>query len=390
MNDYSDLELQEQLMNQLEEMQTEIDQYKKMIADLQGEVSLKDSQTLEAVEQAERFSRELDETQSELMNTKKKYSLALSNLESLNRKLESTEQSANSLQVQELVSTVQQQKKKIAEQAETIEKLNGSDLIVKENDRLKKLNSDLQKSEQNAKQEAEAMVLSVKREYAEKENRLENLQTEAYLAKKEAEATRKHQNELVNDKAKEMYLAKEKSLISAYKGKEMALEGAFLGSLAYGVLVTLFTAIGSKAFVSDFKSFFGSLWYFITLFANFALKMANTASQIGDMIPQPILATIVHWLLLILVMIVLVGGLGALLFFGFRWIYKCYTKELEFADEYSLAEFLITLAISVFFADAIRSVLPVNLLLLLILIHLLYVLVRWYIKGCKRSRGYYY
>ena len=39
MSDYNDLELQEQLMNQLEEMQTEIDQYKLTIADLQSEVS---------------------------------------------------------------------------------------------------------------------------------------------------------------------------------------------------------------------------------------------------------------------------------------------------------------------------------------------------------------
>ena len=56
MSDYSDLELQEQLMNQLEEMQTEIEQYRQTITDLQAEVSQKDSQALEAVEQAESFS----------------------------------------------------------------------------------------------------------------------------------------------------------------------------------------------------------------------------------------------------------------------------------------------------------------------------------------------
>ena len=30
-----------------------------------------------------------------------------------------------------------------------------------------------------------------------------------------------------------------------------------------------------------------------------------------------------------------------------------------------------------------------NLLLLLILVHIVYVLIRWYVKGCMRSRGYY-
>ena len=55
----------------------------------------------------------------------------------------------------------------------------------------------------------------------------------------------------------------------------------------------------------------------------------------------------------------------------------------------SLAVFLISLAVSVYFAELIRAVIPINLLLLLILVHIVYVLIRWYVKGCKRSRGYY-
>lgn len=389
MSGYSDLELQEQLMNQLEEMQTEIDQYKQTIADLQNGVSKKDSQLSEVLEQAETLSRENSRIQSELMNEKKKSSLALSNLEQLNKQLELARQSANSSQVQELVSTVQQQKKKIAEQAELIEKLNGSDLVLKENEKLKKQNSDLQRSEQNARQEAMTEVTAVKREYARKEQELAQTQAEANRARIDAEATRKHQNELVKDKAMEMYHSKEKSLISAYKGKEMALEGAFFGSLAYGFLVTVLTAIGSQAFVSDFKSFFVAIWEFITLFADFAIKLANTASQLGDMIPQPIVAVIVHWLLLILVLVLMAGGLGVLVVGGVIYLFKGYTEKLEFADNLSLLVFLVSLALSIFFAEEIRAVVPVNLILLNILVHALYVLVRWYVKGCRESRGYY-
>ena len=54
-----------------------------------------------------------------------------------------------------------------------------------------------------------------------------------------------------------------------------------------------------------------------------------------------------------------------------------------------LAVFLISLAVSVYFAEPIRAAIPINLLLLLILVHIVYVLIRWYVKGCKRSRGYY-
>ena len=52
-------------------------------------------------------------------------------------------------------------------------------------------------------------------------------------------------------------------------------------------------------------------------------------------------------------------------------------------------QFLISLAVSVYFAELIRAVIPINLLLLLILVHIVYVLIRWYVKGCMRSRGYY-
>ena len=64
-------------------------------------------------------------------------------------------------------------------------------------------------------------------------------------------------------------------------------------------------------------------------------------------------------------------------------------KREDYADTMSLAVFLISLAVSVYFAEFIRAVIPINLLLLLILVHIVYVLIRWYVKGCMRSRGYY-
>lgn len=69
------------------------------------------------------------------------------------------------------------------------------------------------------------------------------------------------------------------------------------------------------------------------------------------------------------------------------WTGVLYTED--YADTMSLAVFLISLAVSVYFAEPIRAVIPINLLLLLILVHIVYVLIRWYVKGCMRSRGYY-
>ena len=90
-------------------------------------------------------------------------------------------------------------------------------------------------------------------------------------------------------------------------------------------------------------------------------------------------------------LIVFVGGIaigvGFLIFLGASKVFEFYTED--YADTMSLAVFLISLAVSVYFAEPIRAVIPINLLLLLILVHIVYVLIRWYVKGCMRSRGYY-
>lgn len=247
----------------------------------------------------------------------------------------------------------------------------------------------LKQEKYNAEQEAMTEVRAFKEEYARKERQLARTQEEASDLRTEAENLKKRQNELIRGEAERMYRVKEKSLISAYKGKEMALEGAFLGSLAYGVLVTFFTAVRSRAFISDFKSFFIAIWNFVQSFADFAIDGAKWASQLGNMIPQPIVATIVHWLVLIVVLVLLCGGLGALVIGGSIYVFKGYTEKLEFADTWSLLVFLVSLALSIFFADEIRAFLPINLLLLNIIVHVIYSFIRWYVKGCRQSRGYY-
>ena len=387
MSDYSDLELQEQLMNQLEEMQTEIEQYRQTITDLQAEVSQKDSQALEAVEQAESFSKELERTQSELMNTKKKYSLALSNLEKLNSQLEKARQSANSSQVQELVSTVQQQKKKIAEQTEQIEKLNEADNVLKLNAELKKQNEKLKQDKLNAEQEAEATVSSVKEEYAAKGRELDRRIGEAAKQSAELKEERASVNQDVERRATAMYQSRKKELDSKFKAQSLSYDGFVLGLLLYGVLTTVFTAVRSEAFVSDFKAFFIAIWQFLVNAFQLLLKGGQWASQLGDKIPQPVVATIVHYLLLIVFVGGIAIGVGFLIFLGASKVFEFYTED--YADTMSLAVFLISLAVSVYFAEPIRAVIPINLLLLLILVHIVYVLIRWYVKGCMRSRGYY-
>ena len=50
---------------------------------------------------------------------------------------------------------------------------------------------------------------------------------------------------------------------------------------------------------------------------------------------------------------------------------------------------LISMAIAIYFGDWIKTVLPVTLIFLLLLVQVIYVGIRWYVKGWRETRGYY-
>ena len=383
-----------ELMKEQEQDSYLIEQQSQKIAELERHISQitqqsqkKDSQISEAISQAEEWKARADQEQTrakdqerklleEQLNLKKtlqkkglQASEAISQAEEWKNQAEKSEIQIQKLlsEKQELVSTVAEQGKRIAEQTEQIEKLKQDKL--------------------NAEQEAEATVSSVKREYEAKGRELDRRIGEAAKQSASLKSERQSISEDIEQRATAKYLEQKKELDRKFKAQTASYDSFLLGLLLYGVLTTVFTAVRSEAFVSDFKTFFMVIWQFIVNAFQLLLKGGQWASQLGDKIPQPVVATIVHYLLLIVFVGGIAIGVGFLIFLGASKVFEFYTED--YADTMSLAVFLISLAVSVYFAEPIRAVIPINLLLLLILVHIVYVLIRWYVKGCMRSRGYY-
>lgn len=230
-------------------------------------------------------------------------------------------------------------------------------------------------------------VGSVKREYARKEQLLADERAEAQRRTQEADKQKQSLKADTEKRAKELVKAKVKSLEATYQAKTSSHYAYVTGVSLYAVLVTVLTAMRSEAFVSDFKTFFEVIRGFILQCVGWLENGANFVAQIGDKIPQPIVATIVHWLLWLAVLVVVGGGVVLLLFIGIVRLIDFYKED--YADNLSLGVALVSLALSIFFAEYIRAFVPINLLLLLIITHVLYVGVRWYVKGWRASRGYY-
>lgn len=396
-----------ELMKEQEQDSYLIEQQSQKIAELERHISQitqqsqkKDSQISEAISQAEEWKARADQEQTRAKDQERKLLEEQLNLKKTLQKkglqaseaISQAEKSEIQIQKllsekQELVSTVAEQGKRIAEQTEQIEKLNEADNVLKLNAELKKQNEKLKQDKLNAEQEAEATVSSVKREYEAKGRELDRRIGEAAKQSASLKSERQSISEDIEQRATAKYLDQKKELDRKFKAQTASYDSFLLGLLLYGVLTTVFTAVRSEAFVSDFKTFFVAIWQFIVNAFQLLLKGGQWASQLGDKIPQPVVATIVHYLLLIVFVGGIAIGVGFLIFLGASKVFEFYTED--YADTMSLAVFLISLAVSVYFAEPIRVVIPINLLLLLILVHIVYVLIRWYVKGCKRSRGYY-
>ena len=306
-------------------------------------------------------------------------------------------------QISELSSTNSTLMSELRKKSEIIVKLNEkeeiynkSDLIKKQNAELEKRNRELEQSEQNARQEAMTEVSAVKEECAKRERIAESKAQEADRLKSHLKAVEADLSGQIDKKAQNLvesklnalhgvYEAKQRSLDRKFKAKTASYDSCMLGLLLYGVLTTVFTAVRSEAFVSDFKTFFEVVWGFLLTCFGWLENGANFMAQIGDKIPQEIVATIVHWLLWFIVLFGVGIGAVVLLLIGIVKLVKWYAEE--YADNTSLGFALVSLALSIFFAEEIRAFLPINLLLLLILVHIVYVLIRWYVKGRKRARG---
>ena len=187
-------------------------------------------------------------------------------------------------------------------------------------------------------------------------------------------------------KAKERYDTQREKLAGRYKAKTVMYEALIFLLIWYSVSTTLFQMIRSKIFISDCVVFFDTIATFIQTIAGWIILAGKNVAQISDGIPYSVIAGIVYWLIRILVCGGCLVGAGILLaFIGIKiaGLYKKYCWDMI-----TIMVILVSMAIAIYFGDWIKEVLPINLLFLLLFVQLVYVGIRWYVKGWRENRGY--
>ena len=188
-------------------------------------------------------------------------------------------------------------------------------------------------------------------------------------------------------KAKERYDTQREKLAGRYKAKTAMYEALMLLLISYSASTTLFQMIRSKIFISDCVVFFDTIATFTQTIAGWVVLTGKTVAQISNGISNPVVAGIIYWLIKILVYSGCLVGAGILVaFIGIKiaGLYKKYCWDMI-----TILVTLISLEIAIYFGDWIKTVLPINMLFLLLLVQLVYVGIRWYVKGWQEARGYY-
>ena len=187
-------------------------------------------------------------------------------------------------------------------------------------------------------------------------------------------------------KAKEKYDTQREKLAGRYKTKTAMYEALMFLLIWYSVSTTLFQMIRSKIFISDCVVFFDTIATFTQTIAGWIILTGKNVAQIRNGISNPVIAGIIYWLIRILICGGCLVGAGILLaFIGIKiaGLYKKYCWDMI-----TVMVILISMAIAIYFGDWIKTVLPINLLFLLLFVQLVYVGIRWYVKGWRENRGY--
>lgn len=155
----------------------------------------------------------------------------------------------------------------------------------------------------------------------------------------------------------------------------------------YSIATTLFTAILSPVFLNDCITFFGTIGKGMgSLFQEFVTG-ADSFGQLSDGISNSVISGIVYWLIAAIVMGILFIITGLIIVWIGYQVGKIYWKYCW--DIISIMVALMSIAIAIYFGEWIKSVIPINLIVLLLLVHVVYIGIRCYVKDWQEERGYF-
>lgn len=246
-------------------------------------------------------------------------------------------------------------------------------------------------SETDSRKRADAEVVAWKFKYEKAEQAKRYAQThqktvEVAVEKKVPYEKCENCDRTAYQKAKEKCDNRKIQLEKKYKNMTAGYESLMFLLAWYSIATILFTAILSPVFLNDCITFFGTIGKGIVSLIQEFVTGADSFGQLSNRIPNSIVSGVVYWLIAAIVMGILFLITGLLIVgIGYQ-VGKIYRKYCW--DIISIMVTIMSTAIGVYFGEWIKSVIPINLIVLLMLIQVVYIGIRCYVKDWREERGY--
>ena len=247
-------------------------------------------------------------------------------------------------------------------------------------------------SETDSRKRADAEVVAWKFKYEKAEQAKRYAQThqktvEVPVEKKVPYEKCDNCDRTAYQKAKEKCDNRKIQLEKKYKNMTTGYESILFLLTWYSTATTLFTAILSPAFLNDSITFFGTIGKGIVSLLQEFVTGADSFGQLSNGISNSIISGIVYWMIAAIVMGILFIITGLLIVWIGYQVGKIYRKYCW--NIISIMVAMMSTAIAIYFGEWIKSVIPINLIVLLLLVHVVYIGIRCYVKGWREERGYY-
>ena len=172
---------------------------------------------------------------------------------------------------------------------------------------------------------------------------------------------------------------RERVTADKYKKLTIRYQAEFTIVLFYGVIATALKVITTPEIMADAIQFFVNLWNTLVGFVVDVIGFGQTVAGISQLIPNPTVASIVFWVLQILISAVAIA-IVFLTIYSLIITYVRYMKAKQF-DRYTVIVAITVLTFTVFLSGVIKRITPINLFALQISLFLIFSGIRaWRMK----------
>ncbi len=177
--------------------------------------------------------------------------------------------------------------------------------------------------------------------------------------------------------------AKQDELSKKYKTMTVTYKVEFMVVLFYGLISSILKVVTTSVIREDIVTFITGLWKGIVGLYSLIEMLARNVAGLANLIEDTTASGIVYWIICVAIMAVLI--LAILIGVGLVLIcYGRYVRENQW-DRHTVTVITVDIAVTLFLAEEIRRLIPVNLVVIQAVIFLLYSGVRARIRHVRSA-----